>query len=157
MSDIDYNSITNTRVEYWEDKENDTRTTDIDIVSTPSLIFNGASRTVNTSIVETFNQINNEGLTGTARFIDYDGNGVMDVVNIMAYETIVVSRTDTKNYIITKEADTYVNGNNKVTVDVESSNVTAEIVDIDGDELEFSDIAEGDILTLAKSDEGNTA
>lgn len=156
LSDIDYNSITNTRVEYWEDKENDTRTTDIDIVSTPSLIFNGASRTVNTSIVETFNQINNEGLTGTARFIDYDGNGVMDVVNIMAYETIVVSRTDTKNYIITKEADTYVNGNNKVTVDVESSNVTAEIVDIDGDELEFSDIAEGDILTLAKSDEGNT-
>lgn len=25
LSDIDYNSITNTRVEYWEDKENDTR------------------------------------------------------------------------------------------------------------------------------------
>ena len=155
LSDIDYNTITNTKVEYWKDKENDTRTTDIKIASTPSLIFNGAARTVNASIIETFNQIKNEGLTGVAKFIDYDSDGTADVVNIMAYETIVVSRTDTKNYIITKEADTYVNGNNKVTVDVESSNVTAEIVDIDGDELEFSDIAKGDIITLAKSDEGN--
>ena len=154
LSDIDYNSVTGTKLEYWKDKDNDSRTTDIRFAETPSIIFNGASRTVNASVTETFAQIKNDGLSGEVSFLDYDGDGKVDVLNIMAYDTVVVSRIDTKNYIINKEVDTYKDGDGKVTVDVESSNMTAKIVDIDGDEMEFGDIAKGDILSIAKSDPG---
>ena len=153
LSDIDYYSVSSTKLEYWKDKDNDSRTTDIRFAETPSIIFNGASRTENASITETFAQIKNEGLSGEVSFLDYDGDGKVDVLNIMAYDTVVVSRIDTKKYIINKEDGTY-EGDSKVTVDIESSNMTAKIVDADGDEIEFSDIAKGDILSIAKSDPG---
>lgn len=158
LSDIDYYSVSSTKLEYWKDKDNDSRTTDIRFAETPSIIFNGASRTKNASITETFAQIKNDGLSGEVSFLDYDGDGKVDVLNIMAYDTVVVSKIDTKKYNIYKEDGTYKGDSNKdrtITIDIESNNVTAKIVDMDGDEVEFSDIAEGDILSIAKSDPGS--
>ena len=161
LADIDYNSLSATKVEYWKDKENDTRTTELKIASTPSIIFNGATRTKNNSVVATFDEI--KGQSGEVTFLDYDADGTVDVVNVMAYETMVVKSINSKDYELNDEIGTYewsdktnayVNKTKNIQIDIESDNVTAVFTDVDGAEMEFSDISVGDVLSIARSDEG---
>lgn len=156
LENVEFDTVTNSFVEFWVDKDNDNRTTEIDIAATPSIIFNGATRTRNNSVAATFDEI--RGKSGEVTFIDNNGDGNMDILNIVAYDTIVVKQINSKDYILTDEIGTYNSlGNNvkkTVTIDVASSSMTANIVDIDGGELEFDDISVGDVLSVALSDEG---
>lgn len=155
LEDFNYKKITNTKVEYWKDKDNDTRATEIKISSTPAIIFNGATRQKNLSVKETFQQIEDEDRIGEVTMIDNDGDGVVDVLSFMAYETVVVASADQSRYNIKKEDDTYKGSTSTIKIDIDSSTVTVDIVDTDGDEAEFSDISAGSILSVAKSDEGS--
>lgn len=161
LANIDYNTLSATKIEYWKDKDNDTRTTELKIATTPSIIFNGATRTKNNSVVATFEEI--KGRPGEVTFLDYDADGTVDVVNVMAYETLVVKSINTKDYELTDEVGTYelspttgtmVNKTKNIQIDIESDNVTAVFTDADGAEMEFSDISVGDVLSIARSDEG---
>lgn len=147
LSNVDFDTVKNSKVEYWQDKENDTRISYVDISDSPSIMFNGAARTINKTIVDTFAQI--DGKHGDVTFIDNDGDGKMDVISVTAYDTIYVNRVNTKDFKVNDK----ISGNN-YDIDVESSSVTVSIVDIDGEELEFEDISVGDVLSIAASDEG---
>lgn len=157
LENIEYDKVTANNIEYWEDKDNDNRTKDVDIANTPSIIFNGATRSRNNNVVDTFAEI--DGKKGSVTFIDNNGDGVMEIINITAFDTIVVEKINTKDYILTDKIGTYNSvGNNvkkNVTIDVASSNVTASITDVDGAEMEFEDIGIGDVLSVALSDEGS--
>ncbi len=147
IENIDYTTIANTSIEYWADKENDIDTTELDIVTAPSIIFNGMARAAGKTVVDTFNEI--EGKPGEVTFIDNNGDGNVDILNVTAYDTVYVSKVNPKDYKISDKLT-----GKTWTVDVYASNMNATVVDIDGEPLEFEDISEGDVLSIAMSDSG---
>lgn len=147
LSNIDFDSVTNTSVEYWADKDNDVDTTDLDIASAPSIMLNGTARIAGKTVVDTFAEV--EGKPGEVTFIDNDGDGYMDLVNVTAYDTIYVNKINTKDYKISDKIS-----GNTWTIDVDASNMYSSIVDVDGEEMEFDDISVGDVLSIAMSDAG---
>ncbi len=161
LENIVYNTVTNTFVEYWADPDNDNRTTEVDISNgLVSIIYNGTVRTVNTTVATTLAEVQNK--KGDITFIDNNSDNKADVLIVNAYDTIVVNRINTTDYIFTDKIGTYSPdtsnpGSYKVSkkdvkIDVESSNISVEIVDVDGDPLEFDDISVGDVISVATSD-----
>lgn len=148
LDNIDYASVTSTKVEYWVDKENDIDTEELDIVATPSLIYNGMAREPGKTFVGTIDEI--KGKPGEIAFIDNNGDSYVDIVNVTAFDTVYVSKVNTKDYKISDKITKGV-----WTIDPYASNMDTTIVDIDGEPLEFEDISEGDVLSIAMSDSGN--
>lgn len=154
IEDLDIDNSTSTLVKYWEDKENDTRTQDIDVIESPSIIYNGVAKADVVALIDVLKSI--ENMEGEVVFMDYNNNGDTDLVRITAYDTFVVDNVDMLNYIITDRLGTYDNGtmtNKTVKIDVDSSAVTAKFEDVDGEEYEMSDIAAWDVLSVAISDD----
>lgn len=161
LENIVYNTVTNTFVEYWADPDNDNRTTEVDISSgLVSIIYNGSVRTVNTTVATTLAEVQNK--KGDITFIDNNSDNKADVLIVNAFDTIVVNRINATDYIFTDKIGTYSPDTNNpgsykvskkdVTIDVDSSSITIEIVNTDGDPLEFDDISVGDVISVATSD-----
>lgn len=145
---IDIDESTNTAVRYWKDVENkDVKSTKIEI-GDATIIWNGAISSY-TKVMDAIEAA--EGAQSKIQFMDYDGDNKMDIVSIKAYKTYVVSNIDSDNYIITDEYK------NKVTLDVEDEASFISITDVDGEEYTFEDIAVGDVLSVAISEDGSVA
>ena len=84
---------------------------------------------------------------GTVKFIDNDSNGKYEVVIVTSYDDIVVSAIDKVNNIIYDKYDS----SKKFIFDFEDENNFYDIFDSEGNKISYSDIAEGDVLSIARS------
>lgn len=150
--DIDIDDSDKETVKYWKDRDNSEKTTKIDIAQSPIIVWNGTTTNEYADVIEAIKA--SKDMESTIEFTDNDGDDVVDVVKITAYETYVIDRIDSKNYIITDEIGDYSTGKKKtrnITLDVEDDNVFISITDVDGEEYEFEDLAVGDVISVAAS------
>lgn len=150
--DIDIDDSTNDTVKYWKDRDASEKTTKIEISENPIIVWNGTSTNVYADVIEAVEAA--KDMQSTIEFVDNNGDDIVDVVRITAYEVYVIDRIDSKNYIITDEIGDYSTGKKKtrnVTLDVDDSSVFVKITDIDGEEYEFSDLSVGDVISVAAS------
>jgi len=143
ISDIESSSTTK-KVNYWNDRENDNRTRVINISDTPDVIFNGVYTGSD------FITLINSADEGNCMFVDNNGDGVMDFVYVTAYENYIVQNIDEENYILTDKISS-----KSITLDIEDPNVFVSITDVDGNELEFSDIEKDSVVSIAASEDTN--
>ncbi len=146
ISNIIY-PVTDAKVTYWANRETDKRPTELDMGTSPAIIYNGVARAVNQSVSATLNEI--RGREGEVSFIDYNTDDIVDVLVVTAYETLVISKINAENFILTDK----VTGLNK-TIDIGNSDLRYEIVDAYNYQIAFEDLYAGDVLSIAMSDDG---
>ncbi len=151
LSQLKLEDCTNTLITYWEN-EDDTKPKEIEVEAISAVLYNGAAAADN---IETILR-DTEGMPGSITLIDSDSTQGAETVMIKAYETYVIEYIDVEDYEIIDEIGEYKNGANgttkKMQIDVENKNVTASIVDVNGRELSFDSLQEGDVLSIAASD-----
>ncbi len=153
--DIDIDNCTDKAIKYWQDRDATEKTTKIDISDDPIIVWNGTTTKDYSGVVDAIKDSENK--QSTVEFVDNNGDNTVDVVRITAYETYVIDRIDSKNYIITDEIGDYSTGKKKnrtVTLDVDDDAIFVKITDADGEEYEFSDLSVGDVLSVAASKDG---
>ena len=127
-------------VEYWEDKDTDTKTKKATIASGAKLIYNG--------IAETFTNELAVPEFGSIVLLDSDKNDEYDIVFVTNYTNYVVEDTSSSSYSI---FDKY--GKPALKLDPEDTNLSFTIRDIDGQEVAFADLKEWDVLSVTESND----
>ncbi len=145
--DVDIVASTNSVVRYWKDSDKDSNSVKINIDPTCSIIWNGSTSS-HPTVMDALGAAS--GKNATVEFMDFNGDNKMDVLNIKAYDTYVIGRIDTIISTITDKLNT----SKKLKIDEEDDELFITMKDNVGDEYSFSDIAVGDVLSVAKSDDG---
>ena len=158
----DIESMRGSRLEYWEDRENDADTTLVSIAPDAKLIYNGSTYNYrNSSDLEErelsywLDPSSEAFINGQVRLLDAGGDRVYDAVFIEDYETFVVKSavktTDTKyenNYVV---YDKYVSGK-RIQIDPYDRNNVVEIYNAKtGAEMRIEDVKAMNILSVANS------
>jgi hypothetical protein len=89
--------------------------------------------------------------TGETRFLDYDGNGVYDVVFIKDYSVFFVSRSAEYSKTIYNR---YKGAGFTSSLELDANGIVT-IMDIFGEEIEFSDITENSVVFVTESATGD--
>lgn len=145
--DVDIASSTNDVVRYWKDSDKDSNSVKINIDSACSIIWNGSTSSYPT-VMDALGAAS--GKNATVEFSDFNGDNKIDVLSIKAYDTYVIGRIDTVISTITDKLNT----SRKLKIDEDDDELFITMKDNVGDEYTFSDIAVGDVLSVAKSDDG---
>ena len=136
LSSDNIKTIDSNKVEYYEDP-NDTSILQTITLNRPAyLIYNGAKASLD-------NPITIE--TGSAKLIDNDSDGSVNVIIVEASVTVMVDAVDTANYIIYDAYDQ----SNKVELNPESNDIIN--ITKNGNRVEFSSIQKGDVLLVSQS------
>ncbi len=155
LADIELDTSTNRVIQYWAN-EDDNKTEEIEIEAMPAILYNGAI-TASTDDLKTM-LTKAEGMPGKAVFMDTDATKGAETVMLTVYETYVIEYLDAEDYEILDEIGEYKNGANgaskSIKIDVDNKNVTATFVDVNGKELSFDSLQEGDVLSVAASNTG---
>ncbi len=138
-------------VSYWEDKENDNTPKDIKVAYMPSIIYNGTS-------VQTFVFDDILDMQGSISMIDNNSDGIVDILNITAYENYVVASTDAKEYSIVDKFGFYDKQTASTTprvldLDIGESGNIVTITDKNGKAVQFATLREWTVLSVAQSDQ----
>ncbi len=149
---IDADESTDTLVKYWADGDKASKTKKMEIIKNVPVIWNGASSSL--LLMEAISDA--QGMQSQIEFLDYNGDGTMDIVSITAYDTFIIERMDIDNYIITDKAGDWSAGTGKaktkkLTLDEEDETKIITISDTDGIEYEFEELEIGDVLSVAAS------
>ena len=135
-------NITYSNWTYRYTREDSARESRINVARDANFIYNGKA------IEAPFSQYVPEN--GTVTAIDNDGDGSYDVIKIYDYTIVVVGDIIRSTYEVT---DLY--GRTEVFCFDESGGVQADIVDLDGNFVDFFALKKWDILSVAKSQDGS--
>lgn len=127
-------------IKYWE-SEDARRPEEIEVKEGASVIWNGCVNVVGHAI----NDLNNDVLNIT--FVDWDANGVYDLIIVEEYANFVVDEIDADIYSLTSLAG------DELVLDPDDDYVIT-IVDAKGNKVDFADIKEGDVLAVITDDIG---
>lgn len=133
----DVTADTQVTVEYWEDKEKDKETQKATIAADAKYIYNGQA--IAFDIAEL------KPTAGSLTLLDRNRDDIYDVVFIEEYENYVVEEVIASSNRIT---DKY--GKPSLVLDPEDDNVKF-VITRGGQEITISDLAEWDVLSVAKS------
>ncbi len=125
------------KIEYWNDKENDTKTQSINVSNSAKYLFNGKAISFNVSELKP--------ASGSLTVLDHDRDDVYDVVFIESYENYVVDEVITSSNRIT---DKY--GKSSLVLDPENKDVKF-VLTRGGQEIGIKDLKEWDVLSVATS------
>ena len=124
-------------IEYWNDKENDTKTQSINVSGSAKYLFNGKA------ISYDVNEL--KPASGSLTVLDHDRDDVYDVVFIESYENYVVDEVIESSNRIT---DKY--GKSSLVLDPENKDVKF-VLTRGGQEISIKDLKEWDVLSVATS------
>ncbi|MBQ3553460.1 MAG: S-layer homology domain-containing protein [Clostridia bacterium] len=127
-------------LEYWEDKENDKNTQEIEIASDAKMIYGGKAISFDAALLKPE--------AGTITVLDPDNDDVYEIVFVRATENYVVEEIIESSNRVT---DKY--GKPSLVLDKENKEVKFTI-SRGGQALELTDLKEWDILSVAKSKDG---
>lgn len=157
--------ISNMKIEYWEDKENDNRTSTITIAPTAKLMYNNVAYDYLSSSVAAERDLSywldpsSSGfINGSVRLLDSGADGTYDAVFIDNYETYVVKSavktndtTYANNYVI---YDYYTTGKS-IQIDPYDRNNTVAIYNAKTNaQVKIENLAAMNILSVAASNDG---
>jgi len=125
------------RIDYWEDKENDTKTEYVNVKNDAKFVFNGKAISYNVSELKP--------ASGSLTLLDQNRDDVFDVVFIESYENYVVEEVIESSNRIT---DKY--GKSSLVLDPENEDVKF-IITRGGQEISIKDLKEWDVLSVATS------
>lgn len=124
---------------YCKDAES-TRLTRKTIPLNASVIYNGR-------LITTYDENDFVGKTGTVTIIDNNGDGNVDVVNIVAYENYVIRSIDLKDKVIYDAIDS----THKISYENYENRQAIIIWDNDGNRITVDKLKENDVLSVVKS------
>lgn len=134
--------LTASSVEYWMNKDSDTKTTKANIAANAKLIYNGKAADMAADL--------EIPVSGKIVLIDNDRDNMADVVSITAIDNLVVEDISLLSHTVT---DKY--GNQALVLDPDDSNINFSLRDASGQKMNLSDLKEWDIVSIARSkDEG---
>ncbi len=136
LSSENIKTIDNTKIEYYKDADDTSVFETLNLNTPVYLIFNGAHATLNGPLTIE---------TGSAKLIDNDSDGSINVIIVDASVTILVDAVDTTNYIV---YDTYDQAN-KLELNPDSSDIIN--ITKNGSKVEFTSIQKGDVLLVSQS------
>ena len=142
-------SVSDTAIEYEREK-NDDKTLKISLGTTPPLVF------INGSLIADYTKEDLKPQDGLVRFIDYDGNGKTDIIQVECFNyfngikqnharNIVTDRVDSEHKVINCKF------NPANSVDLEDDSLYDYRVMKDGKTILIEDIKAGDIVSVAES------
>lgn len=132
--------VTKDEVEYWINKEKDTKTEQIELSSDLKYIYNGVGISADISKIPV-------KTNGTVKFLDTNKDGKFDIVYIDIIKNLVVEEVIESSY---KVIDKY--GNETLTLDPEDSGYHFVLVNEDNATVEIKDLKEWDILSYTISE-----
>jgi len=125
------------KINYWKDKENDTKTQYVNVSNEAKYLFNG--KAIDFNIAEL------QPASGSLTVLDQNRDDIYDVVFIESYENYVVEEVIESSNRIT---DKY--GKSSLVLDPEDKDVRF-IITRGGQEIKLSDLKEWDVLSVATS------
>ena len=125
------------RIDYWKDKENDSKTQYVHVSNDAKFIFNG--KAIEFDVAELQPQ------SGSLTVLDQDRDDAYDVVFIESYENYVVEEVIESSNRVT---DKY--GKSSLILDPDDKNVKF-IITRGGQEIGITDLKEWDVLSVATS------
>lgn len=125
------------KINYWKDKENDTKTQYVNVSNEAKYLFNG--KAIDFNIAEL------QPASGSLTVLDQNRDDIYDVVFIESYENYVVEEVIESSNRIT---DKY--GKSSLVLDPEDKDVNF-IITRGGQEIKLSDLKEWDVLSVATS------
>lgn len=125
------------RIDYWEDKENDSKTQYVNISNDAKFIFNGKA------IAFDVNEL--KPASGSIVVLDQDRDDIYDVVFIESYENYVVDEVIESSNRVT---DKY--GKSSLVLDPDDKDVKF-VITRSGQEISIKDLKEWDVLSVATS------
>ena len=139
------NSVTSDEVEYFV---NDEKKASVKVNDYAKIIYN--DRWVMSSVITDIKDYDN----GYVKLIDNDEDEVVDIVFVYEFTDAIVDRT----YVETKQVyfanSQLVDGSRYVSFDEEEDDIIANVVDVNGNKVAFEDIKENNIISIAKSKDG---
>ncbi len=129
------------KIEYWEDKEKDTKTQYVNVSNSAKYIFNGKAISFNIDELRP--------ASGSITVLDHNRDDVYDVVFIDSYENYVVEEVIATSNRVT---DKY--GKSSLVLDPENKDIQF-VITRGGQEVEINDLKEWDVLSVAKSKDGS--
>lgn len=95
-------------------------------------------------------------LDGNVQIIAIDNNNdeIFDVVRVYEYSDAVVERADAESYTVTFKNGYYYKNEKNVCYDEEEEDINVEYFDAEGNRANFGDIKQGDVLSIANSNDG---
>ena len=127
---------------------NDKKTTEIDTSLSTKWIYNGVPGAYCLDTVD---------MSGNVQIIAIDNNAdeIFDVVNVFEYIDGVVERVDTEAQTVTFKTGYYYKNDKNICLDEMKEKINVEYFDKDGNKADFNLIKSGDVLSIAKSKDGN--
>ncbi len=127
-------------LEYWEDKENDRNTKEVEISKEAKMIYGGKAITFDASLLKPE--------AGSITVLDQNNDDVYDIVFVRATENYVVEEVIESSNRVT---DKY--GKASLILDKENKEIKFTMTR-GGQSLELSELKEWDVLSVAKSKDG---
>ena len=144
---IEEGSSSSSQVKYYKSADDNTLST-ITLNSDNVVIYNGKLYGSNASSSRF--DVSMIPKVGTVSFIDSDADDRYDLVNIQGYEIYYVSSKVASEYYIVDDL-TRTGDDKKLYLDVEDGTIETTIVNSSGSTMEYSSIATGSIICLARS------
>lgn len=152
------NVITKFIFSYWNDRDEDSRITTIDIDPTATIYVNnakgtGLGLTGTSTAADIVNAI--KPARGSIIFVDTDNDGMYDLIKVVEYKiAIVESANPNTNRINFKSERTTSKGYVVLSTDT-NKNLKEFSIKLDGKDIEVKDLAEYDVLNISTNDESD--
>lgn len=139
ISAENFEALTDSKLEYWKDKDTDKKTTIATLEEKPTLIYNGQAESYKAETVTMTNK------AGKIKLLDTDRNGKYDIIFVTEYKNIVVEDVmPTSGKIIDKY------GAPTIVLDPEDEDLDF-IIEKAGESIKVSDLKKWDVLSIAES------
>lgn len=129
-------SITSTTVSYWNDPENDKKTTTAKVSANPTVFYNGVVVELDITQLEELN-------SGMITLLDTSSDEIYDYVFVTEYRNIIVDEVSLTSNRITDKFNLMT-----LTLDPEDTNLTFGIYK-EGKKIDIEEIKEWDVLSVA--------
>lgn len=132
------------KINYWKNKSTDNSTKSVKIAENPILIYNGVQTAYDSSLIK-----GNGALKGNVVLLDNTNDDIYDVIFLNEFVNLVVESTSSLSYSVT---DKY--GHSSLRFDPENTSVKFRLQDESGNDVDFSDLKEWDVISYLKSTDG---
>ena len=129
------------KINYWKDKENDTKTQFVEVKTDAKFVLNGKAVSYSEGLLTP--------TQGSVTVLDQNRDDIYDVVFVESYENYVVEEVVTTSHRVT---DKY--GKSSLVFDPENKDIKFYITR-GGQEISIRDLKEWDVLSVAKSEDGS--
>lgn len=132
------------KINYWKNKNTDNSTKFVKIAENPTMIYNGVAVSYDSSLIK-----GNGELKGNIVLLDNNKDDIYDVIFLNEFKNLVVESTSSLSYTV---SDKY--GNQSLQFDPDKTDVKFRLQDIHGNNVDFSDLKEWDVISYLKSTDG---